>query len=122
MTKLFAPPPKFELPLSTGGDIYFGIIHKPLVVDGDGEPVLDPQGQKIYQVADFPDGATIQVIIETPDPTIIDGDIDGAIAVIWSQSEVADTIKAGTVWRAIITYSDGLDKVLCNGKTSRFDG
>jgi len=139
MARLFEPPPTFELPLSKGGDIYFGIVYKPLLVDENDEPILDGQGQKQYVVTDYPVGATVTVIIEAPSSAsllgvvgvqprtlaadvVIDGVITGSVAKIWGQSEEADEAGPGLLWRAVITYADGLDKVLCNGKTGRYDG
>lgn len=126
MPRLYEPPPTFELPLSKGGDVYFGIVYKPLVVDEAGEPVLDDEGKRQYAEADYPDGATVQVVIETNPPEapdlVIDADIAGSVATVWGDVIDTDTVKPGKLWRATITYADGLDKVLCNGKTSRFDG
>lgn len=119
MTRLYEPPPTFELPLSRGGDVYFGIVYKPLVVDQNGDPVLDGEGNRQYAAADYPDGATVTVTIDTVD---IEGTIEGSVATIWGDATHTDTVKAGKQWRAVITYANGLDRVLCNGKTMRSDG
>lgn len=126
MTQLFSPPPTFELPLSKGADIYFGIVYKPIVVDGQGIPILDGQGKPQYAVANYPAGATVTVVIETSPPATpnvtIEATIVGSVATVWGDFADADTVAAGKVWRAVISYQDGLDKVLCNGKTTRYDG
>lgn len=125
MTKLYEPPPVFELPLSKGGDVYFAIVYKPLLVDEDGQPVLDDYDRRQYVEADYPAGASVQVVIETSPElpnVVIDGDITGSTAIIWGDYTDTDGVKPGKLWRAVITYADGLDKVLCNGKITRFDG
>lgn len=126
MPNLFDPPKTFNLPLSKGGDIYFSFKYMPLVVDVDGNPILSqPGGLKEYEEADFPDGATVQLIIETNNadaPLVADATITGSIAKIQMDKALADTAQAGKLWRAVITYSSGLDKVMCNGLTTRNDG
>lgn len=121
MPELFTPPQVFELPLSKGGDLYLDFIYKPLVVDENGEPILD-NGQKQYAVADYPDGATVKLVIDADDPIVVEADISDEHAIVWEQSEVADLIPKNRLWRAVITYSNGLDVVLCNGVTVRKDG
>jgi hypothetical protein len=123
MANLFEPPPIFTLPLSKGGDLYFGFIYKPLVVDEDGAPVLTGGGQRQYAVADYPDGATVALIIDNDDTTItVDADIAGPQATVWEDKAVADTVKGGKLWRVVLTFADGFDQVICNGKTVRKDG
>lgn len=140
MARLFEPPPTFELPLSKGNDILFNIVYKPLLVDENNQPILDGSGKKQYVVTDYPPGATVQVVIEAgTEPVqlgvapmitprvlvadiVIDATITGSVARVWGQSEEADQAAAGLLWRAVVTYEDGLDKVLCNGMTGRYDG
>ena len=126
MARLFDPPPTFELPLSKGGDVYFRLVYKPLVVDGGGEPVLDVDGHRQYAEADYPAGAAVTVTIETTPPAAanieIEATIDGSVATVWGDTLDADTVAVNSKWRAVLTYEDGLDIVLCNGKTTRFDG
>lgn len=125
MTKLFDPPQVFELPVSKGGDLHFGFRYMPLTVDDGGEPVLDEHGNKQYHEADYPDGSSVQVVIDTDvteEPIEIDADITGSMAVVLADKEIADTIKNKKLWRAVITYSTGIDKVMCNGTVVRNDG
>ena len=122
MTTLFDPPRIFELPFSKGGDLYFVFKYKELVTDEDGEPVL-LNGKKQYEIADYPDGSSVVLIIENGDSLVeVDATIDGSEATFWEDKAVADTVLPKKFWRAVITYSDGLDKVLCNGLTIRSDG
>lgn len=125
MTNLFSPPPVFTLPFSKGGDLYVGFLYKPLVVDGSGEPVLDTGGKKQYVIADYPLGSSLQLVIETDEPEtpiIVDSDITGSLAIVWEDKDVADTVVKGKLWRAVITFANGLDQVMCNGTTFRSDG
>ena len=122
MTKLFDAPPIFELPVSKGDDLYFTFVYKPLVVDGNGDPILDGNGNKQYVIDDYPAGATVALTIDTDTPIVVDATISDSEATLWEQSEVADTITTGKLWRVIITFSDGRDKVLCNGTALRSDG
>lgn len=125
MTLLFDPPAIYELPVSKGGDLWFGFRYKPLVVDDAGEPVLDGQGQKQYAVADFPSGSSVTLVIETDvsdTPIEVQATIDGSMATVLADFTVADTVKDKKLWRAIITFDNGLDQVLANGLTTRRDG
>lgn len=125
MTTLFDPPQVFELPFSKGGDLHFTFRHMLLVVDGDGAPVLDEAGGRQYVEANYPNGATVQLFIETDDPAapiVADATIAGPFATVWEDKAVADAVLPRKLWRAVITYADGLDKVMCNGKTARHDG
>lgn len=122
---LFAPPPIFSLPFSLGGDLYVGFIYKPLVVDFNNEPILDAGGKKQYQVADYPAGATVEMVIDLKAPAaplVIPAEIDGSIALIWSDKADVEDVIPGLLWRLVITYDDGLDQVMCNGTTVRSDG
>lgn len=121
MAELFSSPQVFDLPLSKGGDLYVDFIYKPLVVDEQGNPVL-VNGQRQYEVADYPDGATVKLVIDADEPIVIDADITDSHAICWEQSDVVDMIPKGKLWRAIVTYVNGLDVVLCNGVTTRRDG
>jgi hypothetical protein len=123
MANLFDPPPIFGLPFSKGGDLYFGFIYKPLVVDEAGLPILDSGGKKQYEITDYPADSTLELFIETDaEPIIVEADIAGSLATFWEDKEVADTVVKGKLWRAVITYGNGLDQVMCNGTTVRSDG
>ncbi|MCG7607074.1 hypothetical protein [Mycobacterium sp. CnD-18-1] len=121
MPELFSSPQVFELPLSKGGDLYVDFIYKPLVVGENGDPVLS-NGQKQYEVANYPTGAVVKLVIDTDTPIESEATITDEHAVVWVQSEVIDTVPKSKLWRVIITYSNGLDKVMCNGVTARRDG
>jgi len=122
MTLLFDPPRTFQLPFSKGGDLYFKFVFKPLVVDEDGNPVLDGAGHRQYAVADYPPGSTVKLAIDTDEPVVVDATIEGSVATFWGDFLMADTVPKGKFWRAVITFEDGLDQVLCNGTTVRYDG
>jgi hypothetical protein len=109
MTDLFPRPPKANLPLSKGADLYVGFRNKTLVGD-------------VWTATDYPDGTTVALTIEAVPPLVVNAVIVGSLATVWEQSEVVDTVKAGIPWRAVITYADGLDRVMCNGRTVRSDG
>lgn len=122
MSNLFSPPPVFNLPLSLGGDLQVDFVHKPLVVDGSNQPVLDANGKRQYAVANYPAGASVKLVIESDPEIVVNATINGSHAVLHLDHTVADTIRRGTLWAAIIRYSNGVDKVMCNGKVVRSDG
>jgi len=122
MTNLIDPPNKFTLPLSRGRDLYCVFVYKPLVVDEEGEPVLDGSGNRQYAVADYPEGSTVMLVIDDTEAIEIEATIDGSNATVWEDHATVDAVKAGKLWRTVITYADGLDDVLCNGTTIREDG
>ena len=70
MPNLYDPPVKYNLPLSKGSDLYVGFRHKTAVLGDDGEPTS-------FEVTDYPDGATVKLIIEGSPPLTIDATIDG---------------------------------------------
>lgn len=120
MTLLFDPPPSFDLPLSKGGDLIVDFIYRPLLTGTDGDPVLDVNGKKQYPVTDYPTGA---VVVMQIDPNISQSAvITGHHATVTVDHALTDPIKPGRLWRQKITYSDGRDVVLCNGKVIRKDG
>lgn len=124
-TSLFDPPPIFDLPFSKGSDLYFEFEYMPVVVDGDGNPILDVQGNYQYAVADYPVGSSAQLIVEAESgDLIVVGDIVGAIATFWEDKANVgpDNVKANQLWRVLVTYADGYDKVICNGVVKRWDG
>jgi hypothetical protein len=122
MTKLFDTPTVFELPLSKGGDLYVTFVYKPLLVNEDGDPILDGNGKRQYVESDYPTGSTVQLVIDGTTPIVVDGEITGSQAVFWEDKFSVDTAKNGKLWRVVLTYEGGLDQVLCNGTVVRADG
>lgn len=109
MAYLIPPPRKFMLPLSKGGD---------LVVDFRNNPSND----KVTFV-DYDEGVTVQLIIDTQPPIIVDAVISTSHANVKVESSVADDIPTDTVWRAIATIptSPPTNIVGAFGKVRRFD-
>lgn len=122
MTSLFSPPAIFELPLSKGGDLHCSFVYKPLVVDEDGVPILDGQGNKQYAVANYPVGATVNLIVDSDTTITAAAVIVGSVATVHEDKAVADLIANNKLWRVVITYSDALDVVMANGTVARYDG
>lgn len=120
MTELFPSPQVFELPLTKGRDLYCEFVYEPLVVDGNGDPVL-LNGQPQYARADYPAGATVTMTIDTDEPVTGTAEITGDTAVVLIDHLAVDAVK-GKLWRLGITYTSGVDDVLANGKTIRKDG
>lgn len=120
MANLFDPPSKLTLPLVKGQDVNIEITYKVLLVDGDGEPVLDGDGKKQYVVTDFPDGAAVSILVEPA--AAAQGTIDGSKARLRLDHALVDKTKDQTLWRVTMTEEDGLDTVLLHGTTRRYDG
>lgn len=121
MPYLFDPPTKATLPLSKGGDLIVSFINKVGQVDENG-PVLDDNGDQVFVEEDYPEGSTVTLVIETTPEITIEADIVGATATCWEQSTIVDPIKPGKGWRCVVSYADGLDKVILNGTVVRKDG
>ena len=117
---LFEPPPSYGLPLVKGGDLHVVFVYKPVVTDDDGEPIL-ANGKYQYEKADYPAGATVKLIIETNPVQEFDADISGPNASVSVDHLITDEIDKNIDWRVILTYADGLDEVLANGRTFRKD-
>jgi hypothetical protein len=122
MTNLFDPPQIFTLPLTKGRDLFCEFVYEPLVVDGNGDPILDGQGQPQYAPADYPAGATVQLVIDVDPAVTGDADISGDTATVLIDHLEVDPIPLAKLWRLEITYSNAVDDVLCNGTTVRSDG
>jgi hypothetical protein len=121
MTNLFAPPAKASLPLSKGNDLFVSFRYRPGQVDEDGKPVLDSGGNQVFAEADWPDGSTVTLVIETSPAISVEADIDGSLATVREESTVVDAVKAGRPWRLVLTDDTGLDRVLINGTVVRKD-
>lgn len=121
---LFPYPPVFELPLSKGRDLYCDFIYEPLVVDIDGIPILDGNGEFQYEPADYPDDCIVKLEIDVPDasPVVATAVVTDEHAIVQKDFLIVDALSGGLYWRLKITYASGVDDVLCNGQTKRRDG
>lgn len=110
MELLFDPPPRYEIPLSYGSDLRLVFKNK--------VPGSDPAE---YQ--DFPAGTTGVFAIGKPSAVVasVAAVIDGSVAIIKVESEVVDAVRAGAVWRFVIS-NNGVDITAVNGKMVRSDG
>jgi hypothetical protein len=112
MANLFDPPATAELPVSLGRDIILTFRNK-------------VPGSNPVEYVDYPLNVAVKLVvgkglsaIEAP------ADIRGHEAVCRIESAAADTIKAGALWRVIVSTADDLidDDVPMNGTVVRFDG
>lgn len=123
MAFLFDPPAIYELPLSKGGDLYVTFTYMPLVVDANGDAILDAKGNKQYAEADYPSGASVVFTIDSDPQITADATIVGSKAIVLVDKADVDTVKPSKLWRAVITYvDDSRDVVMCNGTIVRSDG
>lgn len=122
MTALFNSAPIYDLPLTKGDDLALRFVYCELVVDDNGDPVLNSKGLAQFEIADYPDGAAVQVEIDTrPTPQVFEASISGHDATIQASSATIDLIPARLPWRVQIIFTDGLTKVGAHGKTVRND-
>lgn len=122
MTDLFKRAATYDLPLTKGDDLTLRFVYKQLVVDDNGEPVLDVNGKWQFVVTDFPDGAAVNVEIDTkPTPLVLDATISGPNATVQEPYTTMDTIPARIPWRVKVAYAEGMTKVGARGKTVRDD-
>jgi len=96
-------------------------IYKPLVVDENGDPVLDGAGKPQYVEADYPDGATVSLTIDAKTPVTSNATITGSKASVLVDHAQVDPVFSGA-WRLVLTTQDGVDQVLANGTVARRDG
>ena len=108
--------------MSKRADFYAEFVYMPLVVDVNRDPVLDVSGKEQYAVDDYPAGASSSLWIETETPLEVEATISGSVATVLIDKTDTDSIPKGKFWELIITYSDGKDLPMCNGKTIRADG
>lgn len=110
-TPLFTPPPVYGLPLSLGGDLIVDFLNK-------------VPGSSPATYADYPDGVTVVLKIDTDTPITATATISTHHAVVRVESEVADVIPNGKLWRCIyrVAGSPATDVIVANGKTERHDG
>lgn len=110
MTNLFDPPQVYDLPLSKGKDL-----------------VVDFQQRQNGQLTPYGQGVTVSLVIDMdPAPIVANAVIDTYHAIVTIQSEVADTVPKGKLWRCRVSVpASGLetnDLVPVNGRTIRYDG
>lgn len=120
MTNLFDPPLIFTLPLSIGKDLFCEFIYEPLLVDDDGEPILDGQGQPQYAEADYPDDAVVTLTIDAEVDVVGVADVVGSIATVLIDHALVDPLGPALLWRLAMTTD--IDDILANGTTARSDG
>lgn len=113
MTNLFNPPPTAVLPLSLGRDVVLTFRNQ--------VPNSDP-----VQYQNFPSGVSVKLVIGKGS-TAVEGvaTISGSEAVCRIESEEADKIRPGTLWRVVVSSDQGdysADEVPLNGKVVRSDG
>lgn len=116
MANVIQIPPKLGLPVSRGGD---------LIVDFT---------QKVNDVyTDYSAGVSVQLQVDVqnpgkppPPPTVITAtaEINNYHAVCRIESEVADVIPNGSLWRCVVSYptSPTTEVVGINGRIQRSDG
>lgn len=115
-------PPVLDLPISNHGDLYVVFKYKPLVVDGSGNPVLDGQGKYQFAFADYPVGSTVNLIIDHATPITGAATITAGSAEVWLDKAIVAPVPAKTTWSLVLTFSNGLDKVIMNGPVIRKNG
>jgi hypothetical protein len=109
MTNLFNPPPTANLPLSLGKDVVVAFRNK---VPGA------PPGT----YTDFPEEVSVKLVIGKGSTEIeAAAIISGSSATCQIESTLADKVKAGTLWRVVVTTPSS-DTVPLNGKVVRADG
>lgn len=113
MAWLFDPPETYDLPVSLGGDI--------IVTFKNRTPNSDP-----VEYTDYPNNVAVKLVIGVGDNAIeAPATIDGHDAVCRIESEVADTIVDGSLWRVIVSVTNGevIDNLpALNGTVVRSDG
>lgn len=108
---LFKPPPVYALPVSKGGDLIVDFRNK-------------VRGSSPATYTDYPSGVAVLLIIDTDVPIQATATISTSHAVVRVESEVADTILAGKLWRCIyrVPGTPATEVIVANGRTERHDG
>lgn len=123
MTDIIERKPWFTLPLAEGDDLTVNFTYMEELLDDDGAPILDGQGQVQYVETDYPPDVSVVLIIDThPVATVIEAVVDGKDALVHASYTVTDPIPAGLDWRVKVLYPDGdppMGKVTAHGKTDR---
>lgn len=106
---LFKPPPIRDLPLTKGQDLIVNFKNR--------IPNVTPAQYQPYE-----SGVSVLLVIETSPATEVLATIDGENAVCKVESTETDTIRDGTLWRAVVNFPDNINLVAINGATVRWDG
>jgi hypothetical protein len=110
MGYLFPPTPALTLPVSLGEDIKLTFKNR--------VPGSDPA-----TYTDYPAGISIKLVVGKGSSAIVaPATITGFIAICKIESERADKIADGAVWRCIVSDDLGNDTVPINGPIERHDG
>lgn len=108
MSDYISPPPSEKLiPVTRGCDRSFSLQR----VDTNGSAVNYAAGTTVYMWID----------IDKTNPTKVDATVSGATAAFTIPSTVADLVKTGTKWRAVLDLGE-LEVPLLVGKFERHDG
>ena len=109
MQALIQPPRKAILTLSLGRDV--------VVTFRNRVPGSDP-----VDYDDFPEGVSVRLVIGKGNSAVTAlGTISGSYATCRIESTVADAVKAGTLWRLVVSVGSD-DQVPLNGTVVRADG
>lgn len=113
--------PWYTLPLTEGDDLTVTFTYMEELLDGDGAPILDSNGQVQYVETDYPPGVSVRLEIDThPVQTVINAIVDGQDALVHASHTATDHIPPGLDWRVKVIYPDGdMEKVTAQGKTDR---
>lgn len=110
MAYLFPPTPVFTLPVSLGEDIKLTFKNR-------------VPGSSPATYTDYPAGMSIKLVIGKGSSAIVaPAEIEGFTATCKIQSELADKVADGAIWRCIVSDDLGNDTVPLNGPIERHDG
>lgn len=113
---LIPGPAALDLPVSNHGDFYARFVYKPVIVDVNGEPVLDAQGNYQFAVADYPPGASVTLHIDCAPPLVQPAVIDGPSAEVLIDKAVTGALVGSPTWSLVLTFADGFDKAIIEGR------
>ena len=129
MAKLFPEPPRFELPLSLGRDVYLVLERKQPVLDDEDQPVKDTEGNVVYEPVDYEPGTEVVFSIAdaggdygTSGSEDAPAEIDGSRAPMKMESEIVDPMPSQRLWRIRVSVPGEPDEIVANGVTLRQDG
>ncbi len=102
-----SPPAEKLISVTRGCDTTFTIQR----VDLDGTPLAFAAGAAVY----------LWIDIDKAAPTKVDAVVSGSAAAVTISDTVADAVRTGTRWRAVIDQGD-LEVPLMVGRFERHDG